>query len=137
MMLTGRCYCGAIRFEAEGEPRAMGQCHCRECQYFTGGAEHLFMIMPAAGFRYVEGAPKQFTRSDLDAPATREFCADCGTQLATRTPRDPSIVVLKAGTLDDPKVYGGPQMVLWTADAQPFHRMPEGVPQFPGFPGGA
>ena len=133
-MLTGRCYCGAVRFQAEGEPRLKGQCHCRECQYLTGGAEHMFLIMPASGFSYVRGAPKKFKRPDLEHGVTREFCATCGTQLATRTPRDPSIVVLKAGTLDEPSLFGAPQVVLWTADAQRFHLMPEGVPQFAGFP---
>ncbi len=135
MSLTGRCYCGAVRYESEGQPGFRGQCHCRECQYISGGAENLFMIVPSSGFRYTAGEPKRFKRSDLETPATREFCAECGTHLTTRVPRDPSIVILKVGTLDDPKAYEGPQAVIWTADAQPFHMMPEGVPQFPGFPG--
>lgn len=135
MSLTGRCYCGAVRYESSGEPGFRGQCHCRECQYISGGAENLFMIVPADGFRYVQGEPKRFSRTDLESPGTREFCAECGTHLTTRVPRDPSIVILKVGTLDDPKAYGGPQAVIWTADAQPYHLMPAGVPQFPGFPG--
>ena len=135
MSLTGRCYCWAVRYEFSGEPGFRGQCHCRECQYISGGAENLFMIVPADGFRYVQGEPKRFSRTDLESPGTREFCAECGTHLTTRVPRDPSIVILKVGTLDDPKAYGGPQAVIWTADAQPYHLMPEGVPQFPGFPG--
>ncbi len=135
MALTGRCYCGEVRYQAEGAPRFRGQCHCRECQYVTGGAENLFMVMPAEGFRYTQGAPKKFSRSDLATPGTREFCPECGTHLTTRVPGDPSVVILKVGTLDDPKVYEGPQMVIWTAAAQPFHLRPEGVPQTPGFPG--
>jgi hypothetical protein len=134
MSLTGRCYCGDVRYESDGPPAFKGQCHCRECQYISGGAENLFMIVPTAGFRYVEGAPKTFSRSDLEGAVTREFCANCGTHITTRI-ADPSILVLKVGTLDDPKQYGGPQAVIWTADAQPFHLMPEGVPQFPGMPG--
>jgi len=37
MKLTGRCYCGALRYEAGGDPLFKGQCHCRECQYIAGG----------------------------------------------------------------------------------------------------
>jgi hypothetical protein len=73
MALTARCYCGEVRYEAGGEPRARAQCTCRECQYITGGSENLFMVMPADAFRYVQGAPKTFTRSDIPNPGTREF----------------------------------------------------------------
>ncbi len=134
MKLEGRCYCGNIHYVAEGEPMLQAQCHCRECQYITGGAENLFVIVPAAGFRYTEGEPKRFARSDLETPATREFCGACGTHLTTR-PHDPNMVIVKVGTLDDPAAFEGPQMVIWTKDAQPYHLMPEGVPRFEGFPG--
>jgi len=135
MKLTGGCYCGEVRYEAEGEPMMRGECHCRECQHITGGAENLFMAMPADGFRYVKGEPKRFTRSDLPNPVTREFCGTCGSPLTTRAPGLPTGVIIKIGSLDDPSVFEGPQVVMWTADAPKFHLMPEGVPSFPGFPG--
>jgi hypothetical protein len=34
MKLEGGCYCGALRYLAEGEPMLKAQCHC-ECQYIT------------------------------------------------------------------------------------------------------
>src|SRR5579871_2086401 len=84
MALEGGCYCGAVRYQAEGKPQLKAQCHCRECQYITGGSPNMFLLMPPDGFRYTKGAPKQFTRSDIENPVTREFCAECGTHLATR-----------------------------------------------------
>jgi hypothetical protein len=136
MAVTGRCYCGAVKYEAAGAPMFKGECLCRECQYITGGGPNFCMGMPTEGFRYTEGAPKGFSRPDLASPATREFCPDCGTHMVTRAPSNPGMVIVKVGTLDDPKAaYGGPQMVIWTADAQPFHDLPAGVPTFPGFPG--
>lgn len=135
MTLTGRCYCGALRYEAEGPAMFKGACHCRECQYISGGAANLFMVLPAAGFRYVEGEPKSFSRADLDGPAAREFCGHCGTHILTRTPRNPGVVILKVGTLDDPSVYEGPQAAIWTDDKQPWHLIAEGVATFPKFPG--
>jgi hypothetical protein len=131
--LEGGCYCGKVRYVAEGEPMRKGQCHCRECQFITGGAPNMFVVMPSAGFAYTKGAPKQFARSDLESPVTREFCPDCGTHLATRPPGRP-VIVVKVGTLDDPKLYGGPQMAIFTIDRQPFHQIPDGLPSFERMP---
>jgi hypothetical protein len=133
MKLEGGCYCGKVRYVAEGEPMRKGQCHCRECQFITGGAPNMFVVMPSAGFAYTKGAPKQFTRGDLENPVTREFCPDCGTHMATRPPGRP-VIVVKVGTLDDPKLYGGPQMAIFTIDKQPFHQIPEGLATFERMP---
>jgi len=133
MKLEGGCYCGKVRYVSEGEPRMKAQCHCRECQYIAGGSPNLFMLMPLDGFRYTKGAPKQFTRSDIANPVTREFCPDCGTHLVTRLSMP--AVVLKVGTLDDPKLFGGPQMAIYTIDKQPFHQIAEGLPTFERLPG--
>lgn len=135
MKIQGRCYCGAVRFQAEGEPVFKGQCHCRECQYFSGGHPNVVMGMPEGSFSYTKGSPKEFRRSDLENPVTREFCPECGTHLATRSPGMAGAVMLKVGTLDDPSVFGAPQMVIYTADKQDFHHLPEGVPTFERLPG--
>jgi hypothetical protein len=133
MKLEGRCYCGNIRYVAEGEPMLQAQCHCRECQYITGGAPNTFIVMPAAGHKYTKGTPKAFTRTDLERAVTREFCPDCGTHLATKPPGRP-VVVVKVGTLDDPKQFT-PQMAIFTVDKQPFHQIPEGLKTFERRPG--
>jgi hypothetical protein len=133
MKLEGGCYCGEVRYKAEGDPMLKAQCHCRECQYISGGAANMFMLMPPDGFAYTKGAPKQFSRSDLDAAVTREFCAECGTHLTTRRPGLPA-VILKIGTLDDPSRYGTPQMAIFTIDKQDFHHIPEGLPNFERMP---
>lgn len=135
MRVEGGCYCGALRYRAEGEPLFKGQCHCRECQYFTGGLPNAFMLMPGSGFAYTKGVAKGFTRRDLPSPVTREFCPECGTQILTRSPNVPGAVILKVGTFDDPKLYGGPQSAIFTVDKQPFHQIPPGVPAFERMPG--
>jgi hypothetical protein len=64
---------------------------------------------------------------------TREFCAECGTHLVTR-PQGLPALVLKVGTLDDPNLFGGPQLAIYTIDKQPFHQIPQGMPTFERLP---
>jgi hypothetical protein len=123
MKLEGGCYCGQVRYAAEGEPMMKAQCHCRECQYISRGSPNMFMLMPPDGFGYTKGMPKQFSRSDLKNAVTREFCAECGTHLVTRRPGLPA-VILKVGTLDDPAHFGAP------ADGD-IHRRQAGFPTNP------
>lgn len=131
MKLEGGCYCGAVRYVAEGDPVMQAQCHCRECQYISGGAPNLFFAMPVEGFSFTKGTPKQFARKDLERPVTREFCPECGTHVITR-PNVP-VIILKVGTLDDPTQFT-PKAAIYTVDKQAFHQIPDGVPAFERLP---
>ena len=132
MKLEGGCYCGAVRYQSEGNPMMMAQCHCRECQYITGGSPNLFIAMPVNEFTYTKGEPKTFARSDLERPVTREFCGTCGTHMVTRPQGFPAAIV-KVGSLDDPSVFS-PAAAIFTVDKQPFHQIAEGVPAFERMP---
>jgi hypothetical protein len=133
MKISGGCYCGEIKYEADGEPRAKIQCHCRECQYFSGGHPNVVLGMSNSDFKYSKGAPKTYTRNDLDTPRNRDFCSNFGTHLLTRSPSLPDGVLIKVGTLDDPSIFIGADVVIQTADKQSFHHIPEGTPKFERF----
>ncbi len=133
MKLEGGCYCGEVRYVAEGNPMLKAQCHCRACQHIAGGAPNMFLLMPPEGFSYTKGTPKQFKRTDIENAVTREFCAECGTHMVTLRPGLHAIV-LKAGTLDDPGLFGTPQMAIFTEDKQAFHYIPDGLPMFEKLP---
>jgi hypothetical protein len=44
--------------------------------------------------------------------------------------RDPE----RGGTLDEPSLFGAPQMAIYTVDKQAFHRIPQGMPSFDRLP---
>src|ERR1700681_823062 len=133
MKLEGGCYCGQVRYVAEGEPMMKAQCHCRECQYISGGSPNMFVLMPIAGFSYTKGTPRQFSRSDLEGAVTRESCAECGTHWLTRR-LGLAAAILKVGTLDDPSLYGNPQMAIFTIDKKALHQIPRALPGFAARP---
>jgi hypothetical protein len=128
MSFTGGCFCGEVRYEAQGPILMRGQCMCRTCQTISGGGGNLFIAVGADGFRFTKGAPKEFTRPDPPDSPTRSFCGTCGVHLTGRSPKGPGAVIIKVGTLDDPGVFEGPQVVVWTDEMQAFHLLPPGVP---------
>lgn len=135
MTQAGRCYCGAVHYEFDGEPVLNGQCHCRECQYISGGNPNVVLGVPEAAFRYTKGSPKAYRRSDLERPVSREFCPQCGTHLLTRSPNAPGLVIIKRGTMDEPAAFGNPQIAIFTCDRQPWHHIAQGVRAFERRPG--
>jgi len=134
MAIEGGCYCGAVRYAAEGEAAFKAQCHCRECQFFSGGSPNVFVGVPRDAVRFTKGKPKGFERSDLETPVRREFCAECGTHMVSY-PISAPVAVIKVGTLDDPTQFEAPQMAFYTVDKQDFHHIPDGCRAFERLPG--
>ena len=130
MRLEGGCYCGAVRYVAEGKPVLRAQCHSRACQHIAGGAPNLFMLMPAEGFAYTKGAPKTYTRPDKADAVTREFCAVCGTHMITRRPGLPPVVLKGRWT-----ILQSMAARKWRSSRRKsFHLVADGVPAFDGLP---
>ena len=129
MKISGGCYCGSLRYEANGDVEASIQCHCRECQYITGGNPNVIMIMPLSGFEFVKGIPKTFKRKDIEKAVTRLFCENCGTGIGTKNPNRPSSIILKVGTFDDPSIFK-PDIAIFTIDKQKFHYIEDGLKSF-------
>jgi hypothetical protein len=134
LTFTGGCFCGEIRYQCEGPQLLKGLCFCRTCQMFSGGAGNLFMAVDAQSFQFTKGTPKSFTNKDHPWSPTRHFCGTCGVHLTARSERAPSAVLIKVGTLDEPSVFDGPQLVTWTSEMQKFHLLPANVPAYPEIP---
>ncbi len=130
---TGRCYCGAVSYAASGDPVFQAQCHCKPCQFFSGGGPNYFMAMPRNGFEWTGVDPAAFAHPDVEGARTRRFCPTCGTHLITELPgRD--YIVIKVGTLDDPADYDGPAFAIFAEEKQSYHLFPEGIPVFDKLP---
>ena len=131
---TGGCYCGDLRYEADGDTLMKVACHCRECQYISGGSANLIAGMEEDGFRYTKGEPAKFKRDDLEEGVTREFCGRCGTPILTRVPESPGAVFVKVGSMDSPENFGMPDAAIHTDDKYEFHTIAEGIAQFGKLP---
>lgn len=135
MAFTGGCYCGDIRYEADGDALMRIQCHCRECTYITGGAGNLTMGVAEVGFKYTKGEAESYKRDDIEDAVTRDFCGKCGTPLTTRLiPGAPGAVLLKIGSLDNPAEFGGPDVAIYMDEKHDFHIVDDEVAQFGKLP---
>ena len=95
---TGRCLCGAVRYEAIGALREVVVCHCRMCRKAHG---HVGAYTASArdALRLVETRGLKWYRSS--AQARRGFCSECGATLFWEGDgRD--TMSIAAGTLDEP-----------------------------------
>ena len=129
MKISGGCYCGAIKYESLGVIEASIQCHCRECQYITGGHPNVLVIVPLDKFNFVKGKPKTYKRKDIEMAMSRLFCEDCGTAIGTRNPNRPNSIILKVGTFDDPSIFKA-DIAIFTIDKQKFHYIDDGIKSF-------
>ena len=98
---TGRCLCGAVRYEVRGPLRGVLLCHCEECRRWhghvaacTAARREDLVLLQARGLRWVQSP-------NSDAGARRGFCGECGSSLFWDPPRRETISIA-AGTLDQP-----------------------------------
>jgi hypothetical protein len=125
-MLTGGCYCGAVRYEASGAPFNPTNCHCSICRRTTGAPFVAWFSAPRGAFRIVRGSPVAFRSTPT---ATRTFCGRCGTQLTFAADDAPEEIDITTASLDDPNAMP-PKNHIWTASRLGWIRLGDGLPEY-------
>lgn len=132
--LSGRCFCGAVRYSATPSKRLFVACHCRDCQYASGGAPANVVVVPRSHFTLEAGGDTlgAFTCiADSGRQVTRKFCLTCGTPMFEDLEAVPEFILVKAGTVDDQSGLST-DAAVWTASAQPWSEISDHYPSFPG-----
>lgn len=120
--VTGGCACGEVRFGFYEPLMFRVACHCRTCQYTSGGGPAYAVGAAKDQFRVTRGHPAEFaTLAESGHLVTRVFCGNCGTHLFAHSERAPSVYAVRVGALDDPSAFR-PKAHWWTSEAQPWHR---------------
>ena len=128
-MLKGGCYCGAIKYEIHGKLLMFANCHCPDCRKFSGSAFSAVVVTEADGFKLVSGAD-QLAEFESSPGKHRHFCKRCGNPLFSRADHRPTMVFVRAGSLDDDPPLR-PQAHFWTAYKAPWNTICDGLPQHP------
>lgn len=120
---SGGCLCGALRWEADAEPRSMGHCYCADCRKASGSGFIPFMIFDGSALR-VTGAARQFTCKAANGnDAVRNFCPICGGLVYGGTIGKDTTFSVYAGSLDDAAVFH-PRVVIFARDRAPWAMIP-------------
>jgi len=99
---TGGCLCGAIRYSCVSAPLLTAVCHCRDCQRQSGSAFSIVIALPGQDYAQ-QGETRVFHGvSDAGRAVERHFCPRCGSPILSRTQALADVVLIKAGTLDEP-----------------------------------
>ena len=131
--ITGGCLCGALRYEAHGEPTFAGFCFCADCRKASGGGSIGFMGFPAAVVRF-SGEARQFSSPAFrGGEATRNFCPTCGGLVFGGIVGESDSHTLYAGSLDDPAAFH-PSMVIFNRDRPSWAPLPPGLTVFETMP---
>ncbi len=116
---TGGCLCGKVRYHFTGSPLLTAICHCRHCQRQSGSAFGIVIAVPAADFD-LQGETRSFDdSSDSGRTVARLFCPTCGSPILSRIEPLPDLILIKAGTLDDPDTLQ-PAVEVYCDRALPF-----------------
>jgi hypothetical protein len=132
---TGGCACGAIRYEISGEPLAMNDCQCRDCQRKsgTGHGSYLTFLRPSAEVKLRGQAALWDIVGDSGNVKTRGFCPTCGSPVHLTFAAMPELFTVHAASLDDPDRYK-PQMVTYHVRGHAWDHLDPSVPTFDKMP---
>jgi hypothetical protein len=120
---SGRCACGAVRYEVRGPLRDVYNCHCPRCRRITG---HYLAATAAHPNQVTVLGSDQVRWWAPDETVEYGFCGTCGSTLFWRAKALPDKLSIAAGTLDPPTGLRTTK-AWWCAQASDYHRHPEGL----------
>jgi len=80
---TGRCACGAVKFEFNSDPDFIANCHCLDCKKASGGEMATFFAVPETDFTRSGEVKSYHYIAESGKGLDRNFCPTCGARLFT------------------------------------------------------
>jgi hypothetical protein len=127
--MEGGCFCGAIRYRAEGKPSNTMICHCESCRKVAAAPVVPWLTFLTSAVSFTRGKPKEFSSSK---PVTRGFCESCGTMLTYAHKKTPEQIDIATCSLDDPNAFP-PTHHSWLVDDVKWVKFGDGLPTYREF----
>jgi hypothetical protein len=129
LTVSGKCECGAVRFEVADEVRYAINCHCSACRAATGSAFNAFAGIEREKLSITDGSDRLMVFGEADLNNTR--CSACGSLLFSVV-RDGAYVHVALGSLvDEPSIR--PTKHIFVGSKAPWFEITDDLPQNEGY----
>lgn len=130
-MSTGKCLCGSVSWEINGEPDSAYHCHCAMCRKMHGAAFGTYYFATMENFDWT-GVRDSIVDYRSSTELTRSFCGTCGS-VVPNSYDDERYVFVPAGNHDD-----GPAITahIFVGSKAPWYEITDQLPQYQEHPPG-
>jgi hypothetical protein len=130
---TGGCLCGALRYEADGEPLFAGHCYCSDCRRASGSGFIPFMGFSSSAVRFSGETRKFVSKSARGSDAVRNSCPICSSLVFGGEIGKTDSFTIYAGSLDDPSSFR-PTIAIFARGRPSWAVIPPDLAIFDGMP---
>lgn len=113
---TGKCLCGAVRYEVDVELRPVWYCHCEHCRRTSG--HHVAATAARSSSLTVDDEGQALRWYSAQPGVAYGFCRRCGSSLFWRSDDRPQTISIMAGTLDSTSGLLVEGELFWDAAAR-------------------
>lgn len=131
-MVQGSCFCGTVRYQADGPFSSMMSCHCSMCRKHHGAAFATYVAAPLGGFRWTQGE-EALLKYQSSPHWVRNSCSVCGSTVPT-TLESKALALLPAGPLEGDLGGVRPEAHLFVGSKAPWYTITDAVPQHQEYP---
>ena len=130
--LTGKCLCGVIAYQVNGDIGPIVNCHCSRCRRWHGAAFRTRCTVKSQDFTWLSGE-ELLSKYQSSSEVTQTFCRICGSSLVSLYADKPDEIGLPLGGLDqDPGLR--PLANIYVASKAPWYDITDECVQYEGEP---
>ena len=129
----GKCACGEIAYQFDGDPLNTVFCYCQSCQLMTSSDKYFGAWVPHAKFRFINGNPDTYTRQgESGKPVIGYFCGRCHTFVCAHITAANMYSVAVSSIDSDHSLRAN--MAIHTRHAKEWAILPSDIPCFDSLP---